>query len=176
MNLKNTLKRKKAILLIPASRQQKGFDLVLFNRNTKKSISIQVKGSRTYIPRPPKRDTTKRYKNYSWFNVFTIDKGLSDYYVLFGLYVKIAEDSSVNSTRIKNKNWYDFVILIFTEDEMIDFLKNLVQKKSDKQDKMFGFGFDNIKKIMLTRGAKNHEDFSSYLIQNKVNDLKKNLE
>ena len=36
-------------ILIPSSRQQRGFDLVLLNSKSKKSISLQVKGSQPCI-------------------------------------------------------------------------------------------------------------------------------
>lgn len=154
-------------LLIPSSRQQKGFDLVILNCNNKKSLLIQVKGSRTYIPKPPKRESTKRFINYTWFNTFKVKPGSSDFYVLFGLYVNVA-DGDMISTRIKNKNWYDFVTLLFNESEMIAFIDNLKQKRSNNPDTMFGFGFDNLKEIILTRGAKSQVDYSSYLLKNRI--------
>jgi hypothetical protein len=161
-------------ILIPSSRQQKGFDLVILNSKKRKSVLIQVKGSRTYIPKPPKRKSTKRYKNYTWFNVFKVVKGLTDYYVLFGIYVNIS-DGDADSTKIKNKNWYDYVILLFSENEMDKFINSLTQKTSDKPDTSFSFGFDSIKKIMLTRGAKVHADYSKYLFLNRINIIKKKL-
>jgi len=38
-------------VLMPINAQMKGIDLVLMNTNTKKSITIQVKGSRAYEPK-----------------------------------------------------------------------------------------------------------------------------
>jgi hypothetical protein len=161
-------------ILIPSSRQQKGFDLVIMNYKKRKSVLIQVKGSRTYIPKPPKRKSTKRYKNYTWFNAFKVEKGLSDYYVLFGIYVNIS-DGDAESTKIKNKNWYDYVILLFTEKEMDKIINSLTQKTTDKPDTSFSFGFDNIKNIMLTRGAKVPSDYTKYLLSKRIDIIKKKL-
>ena len=159
---------------IPSSRQQKGFDIILYNNFSKKSLTIQVKGSRTYSPKPPKRLKTVRFKNYTWFNAFNAIKGNSDYYILFGLYVKAPSKDS-KSTRMNNRNWFDFVLLLFTEDEMIKFLSELTLKNSEDKDSKFGFGFDDTKQIFLTRGAKEKIDYTDKLFKKRFTDLKKLL-
>ena len=161
-------------VLIPSSRQQKGFDIILYNNFSKKSLTIQVKGSRTYTPKPPKRKTIIRYKNYTWFNSFNAAKGLSDYYILLGLYIKVPNKESV-TTNINNQNWFDFVLLLFTEDEMMTFLNSLTLKKSEKADSKFGFGFDDSEKIHLTRGAKDKIDYTDKLFKKRLLELKGKL-
>lgn len=158
-------------ITIPSSRQQKGFDIILYNTFTKKSLTIQIKGSRTYAPPPPKRVSTVRFKNYTWFNSFKPEKGQSDYYILFGLYAKTIIKNS-ESTRMNNTNWFGYVLLLFSEDEMFSFLDNLTLKTREGKDRMFGFGFDDSKTIYLTRGSKEKEDYSNKLLENRLEKIR----
>jgi hypothetical protein len=49
-------------IFVPASRQEKGVDILLAKRDgLLKCAAFQVKSSRTYSPVPPKRETTVRY-------------------------------------------------------------------------------------------------------------------
>ena len=69
-------------LLIPVSRQEKGFDLaVIRNRpnGTSRVITIQIKASRAYAQKPPKRTSTKRHRFKTWFNRFEVPKE-ADYF------------------------------------------------------------------------------------------------
>jgi hypothetical protein len=74
-------------VLMPMNAQMKGVDLVLMNINTKKSITIQVKGSRAY---EPQKTEIENYKEGSagWFGFFrdVVDKATADYFV-FLIYV-----------------------------------------------------------------------------------------
>jgi len=154
-------------LFLPLSRQEKGIDLVLIKRNRKltKIITIQVKASRTYSPKPPKKGNSKRYSFYTWFNRFTVQDN-ADLFVLIGLYPPIKGRSK------KMSNWWDSIILVFNNKEMIDFLKNVKTKKGST-DKMFGFGFDNKDDIFQTRGDKNREfkNYSDYLLKNRIDSI-----
>ena len=50
-------------VLIPLSRQEKGIDLAVLHQSTtgkSKTLTIQVKASRTYLSSPPKRESTVR--------------------------------------------------------------------------------------------------------------------
>lgn len=158
-------------ITIPSSRQQKGFDIILYNAFTRMSKTIQIKGSRTYTPTPPKRETTIRYKNYTWFNSFKAEEGLSDYYILFGLYLN-SSIQDPESTRLNYSNWFDYVLLLFTEKEMQLFINSLTLKTSEKKDRMFGFGFDDTKNIYLTRGLKVKSDFSDKLLKKRAQEIK----
>ncbi len=149
---------------IPSSRQQKGFDVILYNKISRKSVTVQIKSSRTYTP------TSREFSNYTWFNSFPIEKGLSDYYILFGLYVKTPK-GKVKRTKVKNQNWFDFVLLLFTEDEMWEFLSKLTLRNSDRKDTKFSFGFDNTKEIFLTRGSKETVDYSKYLLSKRFQEI-----
>jgi hypothetical protein len=162
-------------ILIPSTRQQKGFDLLLYNSKTKKSLTIQVKGSRTYNPTPPKDTKIIKYKNYTWFSKFKIEKGLADFYVLFGLFITNPTRNE-KSRSVKRNDWYDHILLLFTESEMINFLGSLKLKTQDKEDTKFSFGFSDKKQIVLTRGSREHIDYSEKLFHKRINILKDWLE
>jgi hypothetical protein len=157
-------------ILIPLSRQQKGFDLVILNQRTKKQLTVQVKSSRTYPGEASKRKTKReRRKHYTWFNKFEIDLGDSDYYILFGLYNKESKKIRLDHSR-DVKKWYSAILLAFDENEMMDLLKSF-------DDTKFSFGFDTEDEILLTRGKKNSEDkLTHHLILNKITRMKKILE
>jgi hypothetical protein len=161
-------------ILIPSTRQQKGFDLLIYNNKTKKCLTIQVKGSRTYNPSPPKNKGIVKYKNYTWFSKFKIEKGLADFYVLFGLFIT-NPTSNERSKSVKKTDWYDHIMLIFTEQEMIKFLGGLRLKTMDKEDTKFSFGFNDKKRVVLTRGTREHVDHSDKLFPKRVHALKTKL-
>lgn len=156
-------------ILLPLSRQQKGFDLVLYNSKTKKSLRIQIKSSRTYPGNEPKRKTKKeKFKYYTWFNKFYVKKGISDYYVLFDLYSKdIKKGIKLDHSR-ERKKWYSFIILALKEKEIIDLFRGI-------KDSKFGFGFNSSDRIILTRGMKKQINLTKYLLFNKINNMKNNL-
>lgn len=162
-------------ILIPSTRQQKGFDLLMYNNKTKKCLTIQVKGSRTYNPTPPKNEKIIRYRNYTWFSKFKIEKGFADFYILFGLFITNPTRTE-KSRSVKRNDWYDHILMIFTEDEMIEFLRSLKLKTMDKEDSKFSFGFNDKKKIVLTRGTREHADYSDKLFSKRINELKERLE
>ena len=169
-------KNKGYSISIPLSRQQKGFDIILYNQKTKKAITIQVKSSRTYAGEIPKRKLKhERFKHYTWFNTFHIQRGYSDYYILFGVYTKSIEKKKLDKSR-KISKWYSHILLLFNEKEMTAFLEKLTTKTGNKQDSKFGFGFNDEKKIYLTRGALKQPDISKYLFLNKIERIKKRLE
>lgn len=81
-------------VLMPMNAQMKGVDLVVMNVNTKKAITIQVKGSRAYEPR--KNELKKYgYGNGGWFflDEKTVFNATADYFI-FLIYV-IEEDIKV---------------------------------------------------------------------------------
>jgi len=79
-------------VLMPMNAQMKGVDLVLMNVKNKKSITIQVKGSRAYEPKPRE---VKKYGAGSagWFFFLekVVGKATADYFV-FLIYV-LEEDN-----------------------------------------------------------------------------------
>lgn len=79
--------KKNIEILMPLNAQMKGIDLVLMNMESKKTLTIQVKGSRAY---EPKKSEAKKYGAGStgWFflSVDVFDKASADYF-LFLIYI-----------------------------------------------------------------------------------------
>ena len=44
--------------------------------------------------------------------------------------------------------------------------------KNRREDKMFGFGFDDARNIFQTRGYPANRDMSQYLIENRIDEIK----
>ena len=64
-------------------------------------------------------------------------------------------------------------MLAFTNKEMAAFMAEVKQKKDPtKDDKMFGFGFDDDKHISQTRGYATVRDMSHYLIENRIDEIR----
>lgn len=172
--LRNLLRAKDGYsVLIPLSRQEKGIDLVLLRRNKAGrsfALTVQVKASRTYLPPAPKRETTIRYKYYTWFNRFDVPDR-ADFVILFGMYAP-----DLSRTLRVSATWYRDCSLLFTKEEMFHFLKDCKTIKG-KPDRMFGFGFNDLSSIILTRGDRNRSqnDFSDYLLDKRIHEIKKRL-
>lgn len=161
-------------VLIPSSRQQKGYDLAIYNQKSKKCITIQVKSSRTYPGSAPKRKTKReRFKYSTWFNGFEPRRGYADYYILFGLYTKELKNKKLDKSR-KIRKWYSNILLLFDEKEMIDFLKKLRTRKRKRESK-FGFGFNFPEKVYLTRGDVEDRDMSKFLFGQRINKIIRKL-
>ena len=164
-------KAKNFSVLIPTSRQEKGIDLALVHKrpNAASRVAlIQVKASRTYTPKPPKRETTRHYKFHTWFNTFD-PSDQADFFLLIGMY---APDFA--RTKFITKEWYKDITLLFTYSEMKDFLENCKTVRGDKDGK-FGFGFNDESKIEQTRGDQRREyrDYTSHLLINRISDIEK---
>lgn len=150
-------------VFVPASRQEKGVDILLTKRGSQSLMcaSFQVKSSRTYSDRPPKRESTVRHSYYTWFNTFTVP-GEADFFLLVGIY-----PPEENRTRKVIHSWWNSLVLMFTQKEMESFMSQVRTKKGEP-DRMFGFGFDNAERIVLTREDQDRtvRDYSSYLLLN----------
>ena len=172
--LQKLLKKKEGYSVqIPLSRQQKGIDLLVYSLQSRKSASIQVKSSRAYIGKAPKRKSKKeRYNNALWFRTFDYERGIADFYILFGLYPK----SDIINKRLdkskKTRKWWDYKILIFKDREMGNFLRSL-STKHGKKEAFFSFGFNNgSKEIFAVRGFKRPKRCKEYLIENNIASIK----
>lgn len=150
---------------IPLSRQQKFYDLLLVNGETKKSVTIQVKSSRTYL------GTEKHeYQYYSWLNYFDIKDNYSDFYFVYMTY-------PVFDKNFRPGARWDRKILTFNQKEMIELLNN-VKTKAGKRERFFSFGFNaSDDKIWGARGFAHLEkqEFSKNLLENKLNEIRKKL-
>lgn len=159
-------KIKNVSIFIPASAQEKGIDLLLYQHSNgcNKLTTIQVKMSRTYYS----ERADSAYPYFLWFNRFPIQQN-ANWYILVGIYAKRPDDEL--NAKAKSTSW-DTIMLALTNQEMALFLSEVKQKKDPfKDDRMFGFGFDDRKTIYQTRGFADHRDMSHYLIENRLDDI-----
>jgi len=160
-------------VFIPASRSEKGVDLILAKRGTNKTevLSFQVKASRTYSKRPPIRETKdRRFAHTTWFKRFEIPKQ-ADYFILFGLYPP--EQSA--SKRV-SKSWWKSMCLVFSNDEMTR-LMGSIKTKGGKPESSFYFEFDNANEVFLTRGSVGGpRDYSHCLFSRKIKAIREAIE
>lgn len=155
-------KIKGASVFIPTSAQEKGIDMLLYNHTESgnKVITVQVKMSRTYFG--------TSYANLLWFNRF-IPQPNADLFILVGIFPTYKIGHNKKSANLKSGKQWDEVFIVFTYDEMVDFMENLRLKTNpEKYDGKFSFSFDNKNKIFLTRGKPQIEDYSEYLLPNRI--------
>jgi len=157
-------------VLIPTSRQERGIDLAIIRRMPKgktRVVTVQVKASRVYTPKIPKRETTRRYQFNTWFNRFKVPRE-ADFFLLVGIY-------PLNQSESK-KTYYEDCTILFDFKEMQDFMSSCKTSKG-RPDAMFGFGFDDKKNIYRNRGDKKLRDknFAPYLLENRIKLIKERL-
>lgn len=158
----------------PLSRQEKGIDLLLTHNFSggRTTASFQIKSSRTYSAAPPKKAGTVRYRFYTWFNRIDISDR-ADFYLLVGFY-----PSDQNLTkRPVTPVWWQTLILAFDNKSMTAFMRDVLTKKG-KPDRMFGFGFNDTKHIVLTRGDRHraHTDYSQNLLAKQGQTIRERLQ
>jgi hypothetical protein len=152
---------------IPLSRQQKHYDLLLFNGENKKCLALQVKSSRTYVS--PEADTLTHYNYYAWLNNFNIEKNYSDFYFIFISYPLFDEKTFRPKTAFGTK------ILVFDKAEMTDLLTNISKTKKGVPDRFFSFGFNfGDPRIFGERGFVRTPptEFTAYLYENKIQAIR----
>ncbi len=150
---------------IPLSRQQKFYDLLLVNGQTKKSVTIQVKSSRTWLGLGK-----QEYQHYSWLNHFDIKDNYSDFYFVYMTYPLLDKNFHPGAK-------WDRKILVFNQKEMLELLGN-VKTKAGKQGRFFGFGFNNRDNEIYSTLGFSHlglQNFSKNLLKNKLAEIKKKL-
>ena len=152
-------------IAIPLSRQQKYYDILLIKGDTKKSVTIQVKSSRTYIGKE-----TDEFQFYSWLNRFEITDNYSDFYFLYLTYP------------IFNKNFkptakWGSKILVFNQEEMASVIDN-IKTKSGKPERFFSICFNAENEIVSGQRGFHHlptPDFSINNLHKKLPEIKKML-
>ncbi|MCX7048687.1 MAG: hypothetical protein NTX50_24765 [Candidatus Sumerlaeota bacterium] len=160
-------------VFVPLSRQEKGIDLAVLHRGRNgksKTVTIQVKASRTYLPPPPKKKDTNRFHFYTWFNRFDVPEQ-ADFIILVGIY----PPSRKKTTRM-SAEWYDNCSLLFTRKEMRAFIAKC-KTVSGQSDRMYGFGFNDMSKIILTRGDMNRSgrNYADHLLERSIEKIKVKL-
>jgi len=149
----------------PLSRQEKGVDLLLSRRlrGVTRTAALQIKYSRAYEQRP-----NAQFQFVIWFRAFPVSER-ADFFVLASLYPNVTGHGS--GTR---SSWWLPLMLLFRREEMITLLSSL-RTRTSKPDRMFYFGFDTPDRIVLTRGAPEHRDFSSFSLIARLPVLKQYL-
>jgi len=149
---------------VPLSRQQKYYDLLLYNASNKKSLAIQVKSSRAYVNYNPKKPTEYHYT--AWLNTFTATK-FCDYYFIYIPFPVF--DLKTFAPKAKHA----LHLLVFSAEEMINIMENRKLTKSGKQDKFLYFSFNmDSSDIIGTRGFEIHKNFTDNLYLKKLDELK----
>ena len=167
-------------VFIPTSSQEKGIDLILYNRKATKDrvVTIQVKSSRAYYESNKLSKSKKtKFKHYLWLNRFEVQEN-ADLFFLIGIYPEMPPDKNVNEVNCRSVDW-ETVILVFKKDEMKNFLDQVRLKRDpEKEDKMFAFGFDEMDNICWTRGCPEPEPqpMSEYLLKNRIDMIHEMLE
>ncbi len=160
-------KNKGFALLVPMSRQQKGFDLLIYSNKSKKSATIQVKASRSWDHIPTGKH---KYDTNFWFGNIKHVVGRADFYILFGVYEEYSKRKTLNKSRKPDK-WIHNRMIVFTDKEMGKFINSLKTKKG-KKESQFYFSFNKIKpkEIFLTRGSekKTPVPFEKHILENKL--------
>ena len=149
---------------VPLSRQQKYYDLLLYNASNKKTLSIQVKSSRTYVNRNPKKPSEYNYT--AWLNTFNATKYCDYYFIYIPFPVFDLKTMAPKATHALH-------LLIFSAEEMISIMENRKLTKSGKQDKFLYFSFNmDSPDIFGTRGFEFHTNFVENLYLKKINELR----
>jgi len=161
---------------IPLSRQQKGIDLLLYNQNTKKAVSLQIKSSRTWYQKPPRwKKAKERFQYAAWFRNFRYEKGIADFYALFILYPKEQFGKKRLDKAKRQKKWWNSKVLIFNDSEMHTLLRK-IKTKEGKAESFFYVGFnENTNDIFITRGFPNPLQCKDKLLENKIREIKRRL-
>jgi hypothetical protein len=181
LKILNQGKNKKYSIFAPISRQEKGIDLILFNRSNKKTITVQVKSSRSYVG---KNVSGPKY-NFLWLNNFNIPKeAKADFYIIVGNYLHVKTERLVEKGGMStNAIDYKPIILVYSYSEMQEELEKLRQKTNNKSDKFFSFKFREESDIIIERGyVQGHNTLNngnnsraSQLLKNKLKYIIKAL-
>lgn len=156
-------KKENFSVAIPLSRQQKFYDLLLVKGESKRSVTIQVKSSRTWLA-----NQKSEFQFASWLNYFDIKDNYSDFYFIYMTFPLFDE-------HFKPRAKWDRKILVFNQKEMVKLLGS-VKTKAGKQEKFFSFSFNgNDDRVVGTRGFQHMrpQDFSKNLFENKVEEIRR---
>ena len=111
----------------------------------------------------------KKYQGILWLNRFDPQSN-ADWFIIVGIYAKYPE--STPNAKTTDTKW-DTLMLAFKNEEMVQFMEEVRLKKNpEKYDKMFGFGFNGKTEIKQTRGYKEERDMTSYLIENRIDEIR----
>lgn len=97
------------------------------------------------------------------FNTFVVPEH-ADFFLLSGLFAP----DPLRTRRVKPR-WYRDCTLLFTKQEMQEFLPTC-RTRGGKQEHMFYFGFDVRTQVFQTRGIEDgsQHDYSAFLLDNRL--------
>jgi hypothetical protein len=156
-------------IYVPASRQEKGVDFLVYNSKQQRSLRFQVKSSRSYVNYDKKSLSKGHFRYTLWFNNFRkrYVVGEADYFILFGLY----PDYTVDSRIAAMKSFWCPLILCFRDEEMKALLDSVLTKKERKPDRFFYIAFDSPDLVYGTRGFSSQLDLSGHLLKRQMPDI-----
>ena len=142
--------------------QERGVELLLLRRSNgiNRAASLQVKYSRAY-----EGPGTNKFKFVLWFKRFLIPEQ-ADFFVLAALYPNVT-----GRGRGLKSSWWSSLLLLFTRQQMTELICSL-RTRSGRPDHMFYLAFDSPERVILTRGAAEAQDFSSYTFKNQLGTLR----
>ena len=160
-------------LLIPMSRQEKGYDFALLKHSDERNrvATFQVKASRTYISEARTINDRRRFRYTGFFNRFEVPSQ-ADFILISSMF---APDPL--RTRPVDARWYRDCTLLFTRDEMKSFFSECKTRKG-KPDSMFYFAFDHPEEVYQTRGVHDGhpKEFSAFLMDRRIGEVGDALE
>lgn len=169
-NLNNTS------VFIPSSAQEKGIDLLLYRHDCSgrnMTNSIQVKMSRTYFDKKVKLPDCPFHL---WYNRFEVREN-ANWFILIGIYPVFPKRLSSGADTSRPEIRWGNIMLAFTNPEMKLFISEVKQKKNTtKDDRMFGFSFNDNGSVYQTRGFSSYRDMSQYLIERRINEIDQSFE
>lgn len=163
-------------IFIPSSRQEKGIDLLCyqFDGNRNKITTVQVKQSRTYYENRiiKVEGSNIPVTGYLWFNRFKVQEN-AEWFMLIG--TRVIHPKTWKKAGVGDVSW-DPIILVYSNAEMKDFMDNVKQRKDPtKEDRMFGFWYDEKGNVFQTRGCKENKCVNNHLLENKIDELLNSL-
>ena len=157
---------------LPLSRQQKGFDLLLYRQQSRKAASIQVKASRSFSMEQPKDPTTPWCKYVLFFKRLRATPKAADFYIFFGLYPRRDIVGKPLWRPGTPKAWWRYRLIVFSDSEMQDFLTRVIR------DSFFYFGFNDEEDphVYLTRGAGERLDYTCNVFSSKCQEIRESVQ
>ena len=165
-------KHKRVSVFVPASRQEKGIDLVFYSDTGVKNefLTVQVKQSRTYYENKVITVSGKKVPvtGYLWFNRFVVPNN-ADWFFLVG--TRVIHPKDWKKASIADVSW-DPLILALNNKEMKTFMANVKQRTNPtKEDKMFGFHYDDNGRVYQARGCIANQDVTHLLLENRLSEI-----
>jgi len=158
--LAEALPKRDYSVCIPLSRQQRGFDLLVYNLRNGNAASVQVKSSKSY--------DVSRHGDYDlllWFKRFK-PRG-ADFYALVGVY---PDHAVLKHSLSGKKTVWSHVILLLPRDEASPLLRKIASR-----DKFFYVRFDlDFRRVDLTRPFESN--WKHFLLDRNVESLRRHLD